>query len=208
MMKKVGIIGSGVVGKTLAAGFSSIGYEVMLGSRDTSKVSGVPNTKAGTKEETADFASLIVLAVKGTAAIQALDNCKIDGKIIIDTTNPIADQPPVNGVLQYFTAQNDSLGEQLQRAYPRAHFVKAFNSVGHALMVNPDFGNSKPTMFICGNSNDAKREVEGILGAFGWEPMDMGSIEACRAIEPLCMLWCIPGFKENSWTHAFKLLMQ
>jgi predicted dinucleotide-binding enzyme len=95
--------------------------------------------------------------------------------------------------------------EELQSAFPDANFVKAFNSVGNVFMVNPKF-ESKPTMFICGNNAGAKKEVIHILDLFGWETADMGAAEAARAIEPLCILWCIPGFLENKWTHAFKLL--
>jgi 8-hydroxy-5-deazaflavin:NADPH oxidoreductase len=96
--------------------------------------------------------------------------------------------------------------ERLQKLAPEAHFVKAFSCVGNALMVNPDFKGVRPTMFICGNDDQAKREVSAIVDQFGFEVADMGTVEAARAIEPLCMLWCIPGFRSNSWTHAFKLL--
>jgi len=95
--------------------------------------------------------------------------------------------------------------EQLQAAFPEAHFVKAFNSVGSPFMINPSF-ESKPTMFICGNNEDAKKEVTEILNLFGWDTADFGKVDSARAIEPLCMLWCIPGIAKNQWTHAFKLL--
>jgi 8-hydroxy-5-deazaflavin:NADPH oxidoreductase len=109
-------------------------------------------------------------------------------------------------VLRFFSSINESLMEQLQDKFEAAHFVKAFNSVGAASMVNPEYNGGKPTMFICGNSEPAKKIVTGILDQFGWETADMGVAEAARAIEPLCMLWCIPGFTRNQWTHAFKLL--
>jgi hypothetical protein len=96
--------------------------------------------------------------------------------------------------------------ERLQKKVPKARFVKAFSCVGSGLMVNPDFGGVKPTMFICGNDTGAKGEVHEILDRFGWEVEDMGAVEAARAIEPLCMLWCIPGLRDNHWSHAFKLL--
>ena len=127
------------------------------------------------------------------------------GKVVIDTTNPIGG-PPVGGVLQLFTGPNDSLMERLQRRAPKARFVKAFSCVGNAFMVNPDFGGQKPTMFICGSDAAAKTEVTKLLDQFGWETEDMGAVEAARAIEPLCMLWCIPGLTKGRWTHAFKLL--
>jgi predicted dinucleotide-binding enzyme len=128
-------------------------------------------------------------------------------KIIIDTTNPIAEAPPENGVLKFFTNLDQSLMEQFQETFPNAKFVKAFNCIGSAMMVNPIFENGqKPSMFICGNDDQAKSEVNVITNLFGFETEDMGGAEAARAIEPLCMLWCIPGFRENSWGHAFKLL--
>jgi 8-hydroxy-5-deazaflavin:NADPH oxidoreductase len=124
----------------------------------------------------------------------------------MDATNPIADAPPVNGVLPFFTGPNESLLERLQAAFPQAKLVKAFNSVGAACMVNPQFAGGKPTMFLCGNDEAAKAQVRGFLDQFGWETADMGTAEAARAIEPLCILWCIPGFVRNDWMHAFKLL--
>ncbi len=122
------------------------------------------------------------------------------------TVNPIADAPPVNGVLQFYTQINESLMERQQRDFPDIRFVKAFNSVGSHLMVDPKFKGGKPTMFICGNNAESKKTVSTILDQFGWEVADMGPVEAARAIEPLCMLWCIPGFARNEWSHAFKLL--
>ncbi|MFY9829595.1 MAG: hypothetical protein WAK69_13485 [Rhodoplanes sp.] len=154
---------------------------------------------------------LALLAVKGTVALDALSaagEANLTGKPVIDVTNPIADALPVNGVLKYFTSLDESLMERLQRAFPDAKFVKAFNSVGNALMINPQFKGGTPTMFICGNDETAKEIVRGILDQFGWEAADMGKAEAARAIEPLCMLWCIPGFIRNEWSHAFKLLHQ
>ena len=210
---KIGILGSGTVAKTLAAGFLKHGYEVTVGSRTPGKLaewaSQNPGISTAAFDAAAKFGSLIVLAVKGNRAVQALalagpDN--LSGKTIIDTTNPIEDAPPVNGVLPFFTDFNQSLMEDLQRQFADAHFVKAFNSVGAASMVNPQFKGGKPTMFICGNSDPARKQVTEILDQFGWETADMGKAEAARAIEPLCMLWCIPGFLRNQWTHAFKLL--
>ena len=210
---KVGILGSGVVGQTLATGFLKHGYEVMVGSRDPSKLADWKSKnnkgKIGTFEAAAQFGDIVVLSVKGTAAGETLKLAgptNLKGKTVIDTTNPIADSPPEKGVLKFFTSLDDSLMERLQRQIPEANFVKAFSSVGNAFMVNPDFGGMKPTMFICGNSEKAKGEVRSILDKFGWETADMGSAEAARAIEPLCILWCIPGFLRNEWTHAFKLL--
>lgn len=210
---RVGVLGSGVVGKVLAAGFAGRGHEVMIGSRSPEQLADWlqenPGVGAGFFGDAAAFAELIVLAVKGTAANKALSLAGEDnhaGKPIIDATNPIADEPPVNGVLRFFTNLDESLMEQLQKQFPRTNFVKAFNSVSSMRMVNPVFEGGKPTMFICGNDEQAKALVSDVLDQFGWEPQDMGAVEAARAIEPLCMLYCIPGFTRDQWSHAFKLL--
>ena len=211
---KVGIIGSGVVGQTLAAGFLKHGHQVEIGTRDPTKLKdwSAKNPGAAVKSfaEAAAFGDLVVLAVGGEVAQQALTligSSALQGKTVIDACNPIGGGPPVNGVLSFFTPQNQSLMEQLQKAYPSAHFVKAFNSVGSGRMVNPVFRSGRPTMFICGNDKDAKTTVERILEQFGWDTEDMGAVEAARPIEALCMLWCIPGIGKNDWSpHAFKLL--
>lgn len=213
MSKKVGILGTGMVGQVLASGFMKHGHQVMIATRDAGKVADWldknPGGKVGSHKEVAKWADILVLATKGTAAeaaIRLCDSADLAGKTVIDATNPIADAPPTNGMLHYFTTLEESLMEQLQKASPKANFVKAFNSVGNAFMVNPDFGGIKPTMFICGNDANAKKEVTAILDQFGWESEDMGGVEGARAIEPLCILWCIPGFARNQWNHAFKLL--
>jgi predicted dinucleotide-binding enzyme len=213
-MKKIGIIGSGIVGQTLANGFIKHGYEVLIGTRDTSKLSDWKKQagtggKTGSFADAAAFGDLIVLTVKATAVkdvINLAGEKNFKGKTVIDTTNPIADAPPVNGVIKFFTTLDNSLMEQLQTEYPDVNFVKAFSCIGSAFMVNPDFNGIKPTMFICGNNDGAKKQVSDILDKFGFEVSDMGKVEAARAIEPLCILWCIPGMTQNQWSHAFKLL--
>ncbi len=210
---RIGVLGSGVVGQTLADGFLKHGHEVMRGSREPEKLAGWragagAAARTGTMPEAARFGELVVLAVKGTAAVAAARACAagLAGKPVVDTCNPIADAPPVHGVLQFFTGPNASLMEELQRQVPEARFVKAFSCVGSALMVDPRLPGGKPTMFVCGDDEGAKREVGGLLGELGWEVEDAGRAAAARAIEPLCMLWCIPGFLKNDWVHAFKVL--
>jgi len=210
---KVGVLGSGDVAKTLASGFLRHGHQVKIGSRSPAKLAewtaGNPGSTTGTFAEAAQFGEIVVLAVKGNVAAQALELAgaqNLAGKTVIDACNPIEDAPPSNGVLRFFTDLNDSLMEKLQRQFGEAHFVKAFNSVGAPCMINPQFAAGRPTMFICGNNEAAKKQVAKINEEFGWETADMGSAEAARAIEPLCMLWCIPGFTRNDWSHAFKLL--
>ena len=213
MKQKIGVLGTGMVGQVLASGFLKHGHEVMIGTRSPEKVSDWqeknPLGKVGSNKDTAAWADIIVLATKGTAAeaaIRLCDSKDLQGKIVIDTTNPIADAPPDHGVLKYFTTLDSSLMEQLQAAQPGALFVKAFNSVGNAYMVDPHFTEGRPTMFICGNDAAAKATVSALLNDFGWDAEDMGGVEGARAIEPLCILWCIPGFARNQWSHAFKLL--
>jgi hypothetical protein len=208
---KVGVLGSGTVARTLGAGFAKHGHAVMFGTRDASKLADIAKhtgTRVGTFAEAADFGDVLVLAVKGSVAadVLRLAGAGVDGKVIIDPTNPIAETAPVNGVLSFFTAMNQSLMERLQDEFPNTRLVKAFNSVGSARMVNPSFSEGTPTMFICGNDEAAKGIVSGVCDTFGWDVLDLGSAEAARAIEPLCILWCIPGFRQNEWTHAFKVL--
>jgi 8-hydroxy-5-deazaflavin:NADPH oxidoreductase len=214
--RSVGIVGSSTVGQVLGDAFLQEGHAVMLGTRDPSKdtvvkwYSSHPKAKMGTFADAAAFGDIVVLALNGmiTEAVVAQLATSLQGKVIIDATNPIAAAPPIHGVLRYFTTLDDALLERLQRVAPKARFVKAFNSVGNQYFYKPSFQDGKPTMFICGNDEPAKAIVKSFLDDFGWETADMGPVEAARAIEPLCMLWCIPGLASNQWTHAFKLLKQ
>ncbi len=212
---KIGIIGSGPVGRVLGSAFLNEGHSVMLGTRNTAKDEVVKWKKengrgeAGSFQKTAQFGELMVLATGGTVteeAVRLAGASNFQNKIIIDATNPIAAAPPENGVLKFFTDPNESLMERIQKIIPEAKLVKAFNSAGNALMYKPNLPGGIPTMFICGNDEAAKRKVTEILTAFGWETEDMGKAEAARPIEQLCILWCIPGFIRNQWMHAFKLL--
>ena len=212
---KVGIIGSGNVGRVLATGFLKEGHQVMLGTRNISKEEVAKwknentNGLLGSFQETAQFGEVIVLAVSGLVTEDAINLAgkeHLSNKVIIDTTNPIAAVPPENGVIRYFTTLEESLMEKIQKILPDAKVVKAFSCIGNAFMYKPNFNGNIPTMFICGNDDAAKKTVTEILTSFGWETEDMGKVEAARAIEPLCILWCIPGFIRNQWTHAFKLL--
>ena len=205
----VAILGSGQVGDALTKGFLKYGHAVMRGSRDVAKLdTWKDRCRIGTFAEAAAWGDMIVLAVKGSVAESALEQAghqNLAGKVIVDATNPIADAKPDHGVLRYFTNANESLMERLQAAVPAARFVKAFNSVGNAFMVDPPF-QPKPTMFICGNDAKAKADVSTILDQFGWGVADMGDAPAARPIEALCQLWCIPGLRGGGWSHAFAWL--
>ena len=210
--KKVGVLGSGMVGETLAKGFLAHGCTVMRGSREPQKLDAWraqagAKASVGTFEQAAAFGEIVVLAVKGAVALKVVQACGdgLAGKLVLDATNPIAEKPPVDGILELFTAGGESLIEQMQKAIPKAHFVKAFSCVGAANMINPPFA-ERPTMFICGDDKSAKAVAREVLTAFGWDSEDLGGARGGRAIEPLCVTWCAPGFLENRWTHAYRVL--
>ncbi len=211
--KKIGIIGSGIVATTLGTGLLNEGHKVTLGTRNPAKLEDWIKSNEGGQvasfQETVKNNNLIILAVKGEVAVNALEligTNLLEGKTVIDATNPIdTSVPPTNGVLKFFTNLDESLHERIQSAFPKTNFVKAWSSVGSAFMIHPKF-DSTPSMFICGNDEQAKKEVAELLESVGWEVLDFGQAEAARAIEPLCMLWCIPGIQNGEWTHAFKLL--
>ncbi len=209
-MAKVGVLGSGDVGKVLARGFKKHGHDVRIGSREGAKLaawSAEHGIAEGTFGEVAAHGEVVVIAVAGHAAEALVGGVAgaLAGKTVIDTTNPIGGAP-VNGILPYFTGANESLMERLQKAAPAARFVKCFSSVGNAAMVNPAFEGGRPTMFIAGDDADAKAQVTGVLDQFGWDAEDVGGVEGARAIEPLCQLWCARGFRQGKWSHALKLL--
>ena len=204
----IGVIGSGDVGKTLAAGYGRHGHPVTIGTRGD-KLAGwsAPGVTVGDFAAAAS-AEVVILAVAGHAATAALDvagHAALAGKVVIDTCNPIAG-PPVNGVLPYFTAANHSLLQTLQAHVPAARFVKAFSCVGSAFMIDPNFEEGRPTMFVCGDDRAAKDTVTGLLAEVGWDAEDMGGAGMGGPIEALCQLWCAPGFLRNDWRHAFRML--
>jgi len=209
---RIAVLGSGAVGQTFAKGLLTHGYDVQIASRSPAKLAEFSNTtgiSAVPFDAAASWCEGAVLAVRGSMAEEAVREAgpeNLAGKLVIDVTNPLSDAPPEDGVLRVFTGPNESLMERLQAAFPAIHFVKAFNSVGNALMVNPQLPGGKPTMFYCGNDAGAKKIVARIIDQFGYEGEDLGTAKAARVIEPLCQLWCIPGFRTGQWQHAFRLL--
>ena len=211
-MPTFGVLGSGEVGQVPAKGLKAHGYGVRIGSRtpaklaDFSKDTGIPT---GTFAEVARWGEALVLSVRGDAAEQVLAQVGQDatrGKLVIDTTNALTDEAPEQGVLRAFTGPNESLMERLQQAHPQAKFVKAFSCVGSARMTDPIVNGERPTMFYCGDDAEAKATVRRVLEQFGWDTADMGGAVAARAIEPIAVLWCIPGFLQDSWGHALTLV--
>src|SRR5947209_10480584 len=208
---RVGVLGSGDVGKSLARGFAKLGHEVTIGSRSPEKLNDfareTAGVSAGTFEETARFGDLLALATLGTAteeAIRLAGPSNFDGKVVIDATNPLdfsGGMPP-----KLFVGHTDSLGERVQRWAPGARVVKAFNTVGNAYFVNPDFPGGPPDMFIAGNDADAKKIVSQICKHWGWGVIDIGGIDGSRHLEPMCVVWVVHGALSGSWSHAFKML--
>lgn len=210
--EKVGILGTGEVGRSLARGFISRGYSVMLGSRDadSDKVRDLAcdtGARTGTFEDAAIFGDIVVLSTlwSGTEnALRLAGTKNLAGKIVIDTTNPLVFAPNAPPALTL--GHTDSGGEQVQRWLPDARVVKCFNTVGHAHMVDPQFPGGPPDMFLCGNDAGAKTIVSEICRELGWPTVDIGGIEGSRLLEPLCILWVSYGIRNNSWNHAFKML--
>jgi 8-hydroxy-5-deazaflavin:NADPH oxidoreductase len=212
---RVGVLGRGEVGRRLAVAFAQRGHEVMIGTRDpdtqdlqdwlSGEGSGI---KAGSMADTAQFGELIVLAVLGNAAEDAIAQAgpeRFAGKVVIDAMNPLdfSQGPPP----RLSICGNDSLGEHVQRTIPDAKVVKAFNTIGNPYFADPSFSEGKPTMFIAGNDDGAKAKVGEIIESFGWPPaVDAGGIDASRELEAMCILWVRLGLLRGSWDHGFKLL--
>lgn len=211
---KVGVLGTGDVGRALGRAFVTLGHEVRMGSRSAANEVAQawaeeqgPRASVGTFAEAAAFGEVIVLATLGVANEAILGGIGPEpfrGKVVIDTTNPLdfsAGFPPKLAI-----AGSDSGGEQVQRLLPGAHVVKAFNTVGNAFMFRPDFPGGPPDMFICGDDEGAKRSVTALLRDFGWDTVDIGGIEGARYLEPMCIVWVLHGARSGEWNHAFKLL--
>ena len=208
---KAGIVGSGEVGQRLGDGLIGLRHKVMIGSRDPQKLAAWVSkhggaASAGSFSDAATYGELLVIATSWAGAKSAIEMAgpkNFGGKTVIDVTNPLdfSSMPPKLAV-----GCTDSAGETIQRMLPDAMVVKAFNIVGNPLMVHPEFPGGRPTMFICGNDDDAKKVVNGIVTAFGWECIDIGGIEGSRLLEQLAMLWMTYYFRTNTGNHAFKLL--
>jgi 8-hydroxy-5-deazaflavin:NADPH oxidoreductase len=214
--RRVGVLGTGEVGRRLAAGFRSRGHDVMIGSRDPGKAelaewlsADGAGIDSGTFAEAADHGELLVLAVLGNAAEEAIAAAgpdRFSGKVVIDATNPLdfsGGFPPKLSI-----AGEDSLGERIQRALPDAKVVKAFNTIGSGYFVDPSFSEGQPTMLIAGDDEGAKRTVRDALADFGWsDTVDIGGIEGARELEAICIAWVKIGGARGAWDHGFRLLV-
>jgi 8-hydroxy-5-deazaflavin:NADPH oxidoreductase len=212
---RIGILGSGDVGRALGTGFVALGHDVKVGTREPSSdritawlAKAGPRASAGTFAEAAAFAELAVLATAWSGTESALKLAgpeRLAGKIVVDATNPLDFS---GGRPRLAVGHDDSAGEQVQRWLPGARVVKAFNTVGNAHMFRPQFPGGPPDMFIAGNDPPAKATVTGLLRDFGWSVIDLGDIEAARLLEPLALTWITHAMRTGTWAHAFKLLQK
>jgi predicted dinucleotide-binding enzyme len=216
--KKVGILGSGEVARSLAIGFATLGHHVMLSNRDKPQPELLnwaqrtsPLIQAGSFMDAAAFGELLVLATYGLATEQAIRRGGIehfDQKLVLDTTNPLdfsSGFPPTlaGGV-------GDSGGERIQRLLSQSKVVKVFNTVGNKIMFKPQFVGGRPDMFICGDSIDAKIEVVDLLDGFGWNAVDVGAMDSAHYLEAMAMVWILSASyaKPQRWEQAFKMLQR
>lgn len=207
---RIGIVGSGQVGQALGRGYARHGHEVVLGTGHPDR-DDLAAWSAETGARVSDFAGaaehgqLVVLALRGDATVHVVSTltAPLAGTVVVDATNPLefGEAGPT-----LFVSGDDSLGERVQRAAPESRVVKAYNTVGNTLMVDPELPGGPPTMFIAGDDDAAKGEVEGLLRGTGWDVVDLGGIVASRWLEAMTMAWVAYGARTGTWQHAFKLL--
>ena len=210
---RVAVLGTGDVGKSLGNAFLALGHDVRMGAREANNDKATAwaaraegHASIGTFADAAAFGDIVVLATLGTAVQQVLQPDVVHAclnKLVIDTTNPLDYS---RGEPRLAVDPTESDGEPVQRLLPSSKVVKAFNTVGNALMFRPSLPGGPPDMFICGNDDGAKERVTALLVDFGWKTIDLGGIESARYLEVMCMVWVKFGLLSKSWTHAFKLL--
>lgn len=198
---RIAVLGSGEVGRALTRGWRGHGHEVRIGTRQDA----VEDLPVGRPAEVVADAELVVLAVRGTVAVDLVGSlaAQLDGRVLVDATNPLDFSA---GAPALFVGTTDSLGERVQRAAPGSRVVKAYNTVGNALMVDPDLPGGPPTMPVAGDDAEAKALVSRLLRETGWDVADVGGIAASRWLEAMCMVWVAYGATNGTWTHAFRLL--
>ncbi|WP_405875114.1 MULTISPECIES: NADPH-dependent F420 reductase [unclassified Streptomyces] len=193
------VLGTGDVGRTLGGKLAEMGHEVTLGSRTKDNPTALEwarnvggGARAGTFAEAASSAEVVVVAVGGRVALAALEAAgaeNLDGKVVVDVSNPMAFE---DGELRLSPVESDSVGEQIQRAFPHARVVKTLNTVNCAVMVDPSLVPGEHQVFVSGEDTSAKEQVRGLLGEFGWPPhrvLDLGGIRSARSVEMLLPLW-------------------
>lgn len=190
-MTTLGILGTGHVGTTLGRRLASLGHEVTYGARRPAEASGVLVDHPGRARvlappDMADASEVVVLAVPGNASEAAARELspRLEGRIVVDATNPLE-----AGLAGLSVGHADSLGERVQRAAPGARVVKAFNTVGVAVMASPQYGDRRAFLPACSDDAEARRSVLDLAASLGFEPVDFGPLSAARYTEPLAMVW-------------------
>jgi predicted dinucleotide-binding enzyme len=201
---KIGVLGTGMVGKTLGTKLAALGHEVKMGSRDANNAEGVQWAKstqksasAGTFEEAAGFGEIVFVCLRGDVALpvvkavgKSLGGAKLKGKIVVDVSNPLDISKGAPFPLLNDLSNTTSLGEAVQKALPEALVVKALNTVNCEVMVDPKLVPGDTDLFICGNDAGAKRKVVDVLRSFGWkDPIDLGDITNAGGTEALMPIW-------------------
>jgi predicted dinucleotide-binding enzyme len=196
----VGVLGTGIVGRSIATRLVELGHVVALGTRDASNptaqdwlatVGTARGARVGTFAEVAGHGVLLVNATSGAASIAALKHAgdrNLQGKVLVDVANPVEESPGTP--LSLSVVNTDSLGEQIQRSFPEVKVVKTLNTVTADVMIHPDRLPEDTTMFVAGNDAEAKATVADLLRSFGWRTiLDLGGIEASRGLEMYASLW-------------------
>lgn len=196
---KIGVLGTGMVGKSIASKLVELGHEVRMGSRSATSEAGAAwaadagaNASFGTFSDAAYHGELLFNCTNGMASIAALESCDgaaLAGKVLIDVSNPLdfsKGMPPT-----LFVCNDDSLGEQIQRTFPDLKVVKTLNTVNANVMVNAALLPGAHDLFISGNDADAKAQVKSLLSSeFGWKTFhDLGDITTARGTEMYLALW-------------------
>jgi predicted dinucleotide-binding enzyme len=230
-MKNIGILGTGGVGQTLASKFITLGYDVMLGTRNVSEklasnlkdgygnppfsewYASNKSAKLGTFKEAALFGEIILNATHGAISINVLkmaDAQNLVGKILIDVSNPLDFSRGMPPSLVSELSNTNSLGEEIQKTFPGLKVVKTLNTMWSGLMVNPGMLNGGDhNVFISGNDNEAKGKVEEILISFGWTDkniIDLGDIKAARGTEMYLLLWLSISGAKNRGVFNIKIV--
>jgi len=195
---RVGILGTGVVGATLGSKLIQIGHEVKMGSRSANNVKAIEwaqqngaNASFGTFADAAAFGEIVFNCTAGTVSLAALSSAgagNLKGKVLVDVANPLDFSKGMPATLS--VCNSDSLGEQIQRAFPNARVVKALNTMNCRVMVEPSLVPGEHDVFVCGNDPQAKARVEEVLKSFGWRSIiDLGDITAARGTEMILPIW-------------------
>ncbi|MFC5270381.1 NADPH-dependent F420 reductase [Adhaeribacter terreus] len=216
-MKKIGVLGTGMVGNTIGTKLVQLGYEVIMGSRTATNEKAIAwkeangeKASAGTFEDAAKFGEIIFNCTKGEVALDVFKMAgpeNFDGKTIIDIANPLdfSQGMPPSLIPQY--SNTNSLGEEIQKLLPKANVVKTLNIVNCEVMVDAKKSGGDPTMFMSGNSAEAKAEVKAILNQFNWNDIiDLGDITTARGTEMLLPIWLRTWMATGNGYFAFKIV--